>query len=344
MSRARLSSLDTREQVDSDWAAVAVEAIGGDDKGRRIRVAEALMAGRLGRIRQDGRRMRDCSTTVLLQGSAASAARIVPNRCDSRFCSLCNAHRHRKSRDRFQRIVELKDTMGDKRLRFITLTQRVFTSESCRDALDRMQREWGRFRRSKLWKDHVVGCVVTFELTWSTKLDGWHVHAHLVASGSYFDQRELASGWTGGDIVDVRAVTEGTERELFKYTVKTSNLKSAQIQEAAEALYRRKLTRFYGAYLKVKPVDGLDQAEATEADRMAVSYLARLDHLADPAEMVSYTWKRLTWVARKDPGVPKHVRDFAWKVIDELLADLAAKSARKQRRVDSTGSRTHRMR
>ena len=328
MSASRPSSLDTREQVDIDLAAVAVEAIQGGDKGHRLRVAEALMAARLGRIRQDGRRMRDCSTTVLLQGSAASAARIVPNRCDSRFCSLCNAHRHRKSRDRFQRIVELKDTMGDGRLRFITLTQRVFPSESCRDALDRMKREWGRFRRSKLWKDHVVGCVVTFELTWSSKLEGWHAHAHLVASGSYFDQRELANGWPGGDIVDVRAVTEGTERELFKYSVKTSNLDGAQIEEAAEALFRQKLTRFYGAYLKVRPVDVVDLADATEDDRMAVSYIARLDHIAEPGELVFYTWKRLTWVARTDPAAPPHVRSFAWKVIGELLADLAAKNGR----------------
>jgi len=288
------------------------------------------MAARLPRLQLDGRRLRDCSTTVLLQGAAGTAARIVPNRCDSRWCVLCNAHRHRKSRDRFERIRELKDTMGDGRLRFITLTQRVFSGEAIGDALDRLERNWLRFRRSKVWKDHVVGCVASFEVTWSQKQEGWHLHTHLVCSGSYFDQAELALHW--GGVADIRAVTENTERELFKYTVKTAGLTGDQVVEAAEALFRRKLTRFYGAYLKIKPVDVVDQAEATELECLAVSYIVQSDHIVEPGERVFYNWKRLTWVAQQDIDAPGWVRQYAWKTVKELLADLAERQARAARR------------
>ena len=341
MRVARHTSLDTREQLDNslpEAATAAARKLSPYAQAQRDKVVEALLGARLQRLQDDGRRMRDCSTTVLLQGAAGTAARIVPNRCDSRWCALCNSHIHRKSRDRFERIKELKHTMGDERLRFITLTQRVFSGEAIGDCLDRLERNWFRFRRSKVWKDHVVGCIARFELTWSTACEGWHLHIHLVYSGSYFDQAELALHW--GGVVDIRAVTRKTEAELFKYAVKTAELDGERVVEAAEALFRRKLTRFYGAYLKIKPIDVVDQADASTADRFAVSYIVQSDHIVEPGERVFYNWKRLTWVAQQDPSAPTYVREYAWKTIKELLADLVERQARAARRLERDKSCT----
>lgn len=337
-----VSSLDTREQVDNLLPGIAAKVCRTLDKKaeyHRRRIIAALKAAKLPRLQEDARRMAECSQTVLLQGSAASPARIVPNRCDSRWCSLCNSHVHRKSRDRYERIKDLKDTMADGRLRFITLTQRVIEAEPVADTLKRLDAHWLKFRRSKFWRDHVVGCIARYELTWSNASNGWHLHIHVIASGWYMEQAELALHW--GGVVDIRAVTTREESEVFKYAVKSANLPADRIVEAATALFRRKLTRFYGDWLKIKPVDVVDQAECSPLDRWAVQYITRAEEPPEPGEIVFYTWKRLTYVANRDDNAPAYVKRFAWKTITELLADLSEKRAQAARRIENA-KRKHR--
>ena len=323
MSAARLTSLDTREQLDKDLPPFEAQ--------ERAKVVSALLGARLPRLKVQGRELRDCSTAVMLQGMAGGVARIVPNRCDSRFCGFCNGHRHRKSFERFEAITALAPKMGDGRQRFLTLTQEVCQGEELDDCLDRLQRRWTRFRRSKAWADHVVGSVASFEVTWSPKHQGWHCHLHLVFSGWFWPQAEIALHW--GGIVDIRDA--GDPRELFKYAVKTAELKEGQVVEAATALFRRKLVRFYGAYLKVKLIESAtceNETPPTQHELQAVTYLARREKLVEAGELVNYNWKRLTWVAQQDPEAPDFVRAYAWKTIRELLEDLKNRRKRSERR------------
>ncbi len=332
ISPARPTSLDTREQLDNDLPKRATKTIRDlppFEAAERAKVVRALLSARLPRLKSQGRELRDCSSQVMLQGMAGGVARIVPNRCDSRFCGFCNGHRHRKSFERFEAITAQAASMGDGRQRFLTLTQEVYQDEELDDCLARLERRWTKLRRSKAWSDHVVGCVASFELTWSHKHQGWHCHLHLVFSGWYWPQSEIAMHW--GGIVDIRDA--GDPRELFKYTVKTAELKEDQVVEAATSLFRRKLVRFYGSYLKVKPPPaGDDQAEPTAAELHAVTYIARREQLVEPGELVCYNWKRLTWVAQQDPEAPDYVRAYAWKTIRELLEDLKNRSERSERR------------
>ena len=158
----------------------------------------------------------NCGSGLWCQvNSSGDRARLVSNKCRSRWCLPCAADRAAIFRSRLLQCVE------SKRIRFVTLTMR-HNRTSLSDQLDRLLSCFLALRRRNWWKGVVTGGASFVECKVSAKSGMWHVHLHCLVEGSFMPQRDLSKEWMAvtGDssIVDVRDARD--ETAVTSYVVK----------------------------------------------------------------------------------------------------------------------------
>jgi hypothetical protein len=138
--------------------------------------------------------------------------RLAANYCRDRCCQPCGRARSA------QVEAALRAWVGDRSLRFITLTLKHTPHLKLQEQLERLYRSFSSLRRRNWWKDKVKGGVAVLEV--KIGKDGlWHPHLHLLLESSYLPQQGLSHEWLAvtGDsyIVDVRKVSQ--EKNELKY-------------------------------------------------------------------------------------------------------------------------------
>lgn len=159
-------------------------------------------------------------------------------------------------------------------VRFLTLTL-AESKRSLGEQLDHLTSSFRRLRQSKLWKTCVKGGVATIEITRGEKGDHWHVHMHVLISGSYIAQQLLASQWelatNDSKIVHIRACHDREKgiKYAAKYAAKPGNTKDwneETLCEFAQQVKGKRLVLAFGDChaSKIEKDDTREQPEIDE--------------------------------------------------------------------------------
>lgn len=187
--------------------------------------------------------------------------RVAGSTCHHRLCTPCATER---SRIIAQNVI---DQIGSRRVRFITLTLRHGT-EPLAELLDRLYTSFKLLKRTKLWKQNVIGGVAFLEIKRTAFGEHWHPHFHILCEGNYIEKTHLQEAWLGctGDsfCADIRLPHSNAivAREVTKYASKPLSTTfvhdRACLDEAIVALKGRRLCCTFGTWrgtLLVKTVD-----------------------------------------------------------------------------------------
>ncbi|MBE3111870.1 MAG: protein rep, partial [Acidobacteria bacterium] len=140
---------------------------------------------------------------------------MVADCCHDRMCLPCQ---QRRSETLAQNIVRW---IGKRPCRMITLTI-ASSPASLAAQLDHLQDSYRRLRQRHAWKDRVQGAIGILEVTRNAETGHWHPHLHVLAWGSYWDQRHLSAEWEqasqGSRIVDIRLAR--SPEMIAKYAAK----------------------------------------------------------------------------------------------------------------------------
>lgn len=188
-----------------------------------------------------------CSGQYVLPSDRTPYLRL--DRCSKRLCPLCS--RLRASRVR----RTLKSWFAGKHdLRHIVLTV-PHTGVELRDAITSIMQMFARFRRSPDWKTHVSGGMYCLEVARKQDADDWHVHLHVVVSGMYWRQRDLAESWSavvGHDaIVWISRAGDRHASYLAKYIgapEKLHLLDPSLIREYEYGIHGRRMIQSFGSW------------------------------------------------------------------------------------------------
>lgn len=171
--------------------------------------------------------------------------------CHDRFCMPCSRERSRVI------ATNVLEQIGDRQARFITLTLKS-TSEPLTVLLARLTDSFTRLRRTKLWRNKVVGGVAFIEVTWACRSASWHPHFHCLVQGRYLPRKELSQAWhkiTGDSyITDIRFARDNSHvtHYITKYATKTLDhsvtIDPANLREAVVALKGKRLCLTFGTW------------------------------------------------------------------------------------------------
>lgn len=188
--------------------------------------------------------------------------RVAGSSCHDRFCNPCATERARVIA---QNVI---DRLDGHRVRFLTFTLRHGT-EGLGELLNRLYASFRQMQRTKLWKKHVKGGVGFLEVKYSSRVEGWHPHFHVLVEGSYIEKTLLQSAWhdiTGDSfVVDIRLVSAGKSvaHYVTKYASKPLNTSFLHqpllLDEAIRALKGRRLCTTFGGWRGVLLVDKPDE-------------------------------------------------------------------------------------
>lgn len=225
-------------------------------------------------------------------------ARLRSDTCHDRFCVPCGTAKAAAI------TAALTEKMALEKTRFITLTLRS-NGKPLRDRLDRLYHCFGQLRHRQFWKDHVDGGAAFCEAKIGKDPTNWHVHLHIIVTGSYIPQKDLSSEWhsvTGDSyIVDVRPVDEGHTPAAYitKYVTKPATKEVYEqpqvLDEMIRAFSGRRLCLTFGTWrgTPLKP-----KAPPTTGWRI----IARLDYFAERNRKLTPIQKRALFVlARRYP-------------------------------------------
>jgi len=180
--------------------------------------------------------------------------------CKNRWCKPCQARRAATVRKAVQELI------GESETRFITLTLKA-APLPLKQRLSLLYLAYSRLRRSPLWKHHVAGAIAFVEVKLGKGSSEWHPHLHVIVTGSYIPQNQLASAWSlatkGSSIVDIRRCRDAKDavRYVTAYATKavpqTLLNDAPRLSEAIAALHGRKLIIATGnlaaAIVRIKP-------------------------------------------------------------------------------------------
>lgn len=172
-----------------------------------------------------GRRLRGLSFAPMGEWGHYTVDGSGYNLSDVERCSKCHRERTRWQRGRRQARA-MHTLFGGERMRFITLT--LPTREKSPDYHEAHDVRWlkvqiAKFRRTKAWKEHVVGSLEFYE--YKESKGKHHTHVHMITIGKFWRQRELAESWGGRcDIREVDSLGDAM-RYVSNYTLKTRPVK-----------------------------------------------------------------------------------------------------------------------
>lgn len=136
--------------------------------------------------------------------------------CRHRLCPVCQAMRSRGLRCQ---VAEVCNAMNSPR--FITLTLK-HSDTPLKNQIDRLTNSLRKLRRQKPWLSHVNGGVYVIEVTYNPKSQTWHPHLHIIADGSYWQQKEISDLWlkVTGDSCIVDITRPHSKRHIIEYVTK----------------------------------------------------------------------------------------------------------------------------
>lgn len=248
-------------------------------------------------------------------------------RCNQRVCPLCRAHRARETEARVHQHLRDVDSA-----RFLTLTVRSVDKPLTEQIKD-LYASFGRLRRRKAWKEHVLGGVAVVEVTWSQKLQLWHPHLHVIIDGAFWSQRWILREWEEvvGDDAGVR-INKVNSRSaiaayIAKYVAKSATPAEAPSSKMVEWCHALKGTRTLLAFGKVvkrrgrktEVVDAAADAAAAAVNRPKWERVAHLGALLEQAlagcnrsRRLYKSWRLMAAEARRGgSAVPQEPRRLA---------------------------------
>mgnify|MGYP003665996749 FL=1 len=269
-------------------------------------------------------RLDDCGRYITTYADSKGSAKVAPNNCDDPLCNRCSWHRTRKIRLRYETAAAIEKANG-RRVRMLTLTQRVREGESWAETHARFMKGWRGFWRDKRTKAKIKGALRRIETTYSYKAKGWHVHAHVAYAGSFWRTEDLSSVWSDhadGSIVDVREVYR--DAELFKYLMKTAKVHSGLLKEYAVQSHRRRLLDLIGTWRDIKAPEPESESEMFEIEH---TILERA--VADP---MAARWILSQYLPSLGDVTPSGAVRWAERVLasrDHQLRELAGRELRR---------------
>jgi len=224
----------------------------------RRRVFAAMIAAGTGRSALH--RFANCGCGAIVERSRDGDYRVKANYCRSRWCKPCAAARAAALAD------AIRFRLLGKTFRFLTLTLRS-SATPLSDQVDRLIRSFRELRRQVIWRETVDGSIAVIELTRSNGC--WHPHLHVLITGHYVDQKQLAERWHAitGDSYIVWIKKVGNAQETVNYVAAyASKGIDASVEadhdaltEAIAALKGRRLVittgAFYGVEKEEEPND-----------------------------------------------------------------------------------------
>ena len=114
---------------------------------------------------------------------------------DVERCSKCHRERTRWQRGRRQARA-MHSLYGGERMRFITLT--LPTRSKSPDYHEAHDVRWfkgevAKFRRTKMWRKHVVGSLEFYE--YKESKGKHHTHVHMITIGEFWHHKNLSESW-----------------------------------------------------------------------------------------------------------------------------------------------------
>lgn len=156
-------------------------------------------------------RFANCGSGCVVQWSPERKEwRLSANYCRDRLCQPCGRARSR------QVEAALRSFIGQRPLRFATLTLRHNPNLTLQEQIKRLYVSFSTLRRRSWWKDKVRGGVAILEVKIG-KDQLWHPHLHLLLESAFLPQKGLSHEWyavTGDSyIVDVRKI-DADQKEI----------------------------------------------------------------------------------------------------------------------------------
>ena len=224
-------------------------------------------ANRLARFKSCGR-----NCWVLRSVDEPTVYRISCDRCKDRFCTPCGCERSRHVASCVGSFAKGKE------LRLVTLTLRQ-SDRTLSEDVDFLYKSFTRLRRHRLWSRGQRGGVFFIEIKRRRADDGWHVHLHVLADGTYISKKALSDAWlkiTGDSfIVDVRFCQSGEDaaRYVAKYASKGVHGSCYHdpeiLREAVIALKGRRLVGKYGTWRELSLDNDMPEGEWIGVDSLS---------------------------------------------------------------------------
>lgn len=135
--------------------------------------------------------------------------KIQSNSCRLRFCPMCGDARVSIIAHSCSEFFQKQSFV-----RFLTLTLK-HSDLSLAEQIRRIKKCYIKLGRRVGWKKYVTGSVVFLHVKWNENT-GWHVHLHILLTGSYLPQKWLSEEWlkVTGDSIVVHVQAAHSEKEL----------------------------------------------------------------------------------------------------------------------------------
>lgn len=146
------------------------------------------------------------------------------NSCRLRWCPVCAEARANIIEHSCREFFEKQSSV-----RFLTLTQKR-NDLSLKKQIAQIKKSFAKLRRCSGWRKYVTGCVWFLQIKPSCGGKWWHVHLHILLTGSYMPQNWLSGKWlkvTGDSkIVDIRFVCDlgSALKDVVRYAGRPANL------------------------------------------------------------------------------------------------------------------------
>lgn len=170
-------------------------------------------------------RFRACRTMAwFVRDVETDMIRIHSNSCRLRWCPMCAEARANTITHTCREFFEKQPAV-----RFLTLTQKR-NDLPLRDQIARMKKWFKKLRYCSGWRRYVTGCVWFLQIKPICGGKSWHVHLHILLTGSYMPQNWLSEKWldvTGDSkIVDIRSVCNlgSALKDIVRYAGRPANL------------------------------------------------------------------------------------------------------------------------
>lgn len=277
--RGRSFDEDDRSNWDPPTATTReTDSRHGHWRHQRRAVETAFRNGAANAKRLD--RFLNCGSCAVVEWSEEQQRhRITCWHCRDRMCQPCQKKRQRELRN------IISNNAGATQTRFVTLTLK-HADEALKSQVRRLRRAFNRLKRSKPWKRAIDGGVCILEVKRlephdaetdqgiKYRTDGlWHVHFHIVCTGSWIDRDALCAEWYAitGDSwdVDVRLCRdpEKAGHYLSKYVTKGTNAEvygnQTWLTEFIEATKGSRVYNVFGKWKSMKE-DADETPEATD--------------------------------------------------------------------------------
>lgn len=238
--------------------------------------------------------VRECGTYVEVATLREGGQKIVAaNFCKHRLCPACSWRRGLRIYSATSAILDAVDqqqqaaTGKPAKLLFLTLTVAAVKGEALGPTIDAMSAGYNRLRNNRRWKQRILGCMRTLEITINPETGMYHPHYHLIlhvpatyakkGSGLYLTTEEWVALWRTSMGLSYDPVcwierVKGSRRqqvaELAKYLAKDSDYlldepeeTDARVAILAEHLKGRRLVAYSGTLRKAQQQLRLSEPE-----------------------------------------------------------------------------------